>query len=76
MATIFLGENVNKFFFRLASVLFNDAVKKELEVDKNLNCKQQLRSIGSNQLVNETIRLSVNKNEFRVFDFMIERKCC
>jgi hypothetical protein len=74
------GENVNLFFGRLASVLFNESIKSELENEKS-ESKQTQRSIGDNLLVNSSsqgqgIKLSMNRADTNVFDFLIEKKCC
>ena len=72
------GENVNLFFNRLASVLFNESIKNELECE-NASKKQLQREPISNlaQKNNDSIKLSVKKNDDSpIFDYFIEKKCC
>ena len=46
------GENVKSFFYRLASILFNESIQKELADYSNRDaCK---RSIGTNNMVKHT----------------------
>jgi hypothetical protein len=65
LVNLLKGENVNRLFFRLASILFNESINREID-EKHLK-----RSIGETD-IKQSISSKKSSNSIKklIFDFL------